>query len=195
MYAGGLQGFFAFSSDGKKECRAGDFEELFRKCEAVREFFVRRGAIREGCVFFVRMEGENIPEKEIFWGEAGLRGAFPDDGIGRLVETFRSLFIVREERGIGAARAAAFFSQYHFGGNGGVTGKEHALAGHGDSGETAALVPAGFGDEKNARRPDAPGEIRSQIVAPDFGRAVDIERRILIPPRIADERRVIRDER
>ena len=194
MYVGGLQGFLAFSSDGKKDLRAGDFEKLFRKIEAVREFFVRRGAIREGCVFFVRMEGKNIPEKEIFGCEAGFRGAFPDDGIGRFVETFFSLLIVCEKRGIGAARAAAFFSQYHLGGNGGMAGEEHALAGHGDSGETAALVSAGFGDEEDARAPDAPGEIRNQIFAPDFGRAVDIERRILIPPRIADEIRVIRGE-
>ena len=82
------KGSFALLADGEEGEGTGEGKELLRVRQADGEFLVRGSTVREEVSFFIGMEGENVPEKEIPGREACFQAGFPHHRIGGFIEPF-----------------------------------------------------------------------------------------------------------
>ncbi len=166
------EGDFTFPSDseeGEISCHGNEF---LGEGEADGEFFITGGAIGEEIFFFVRVEGENVPQNKFIRRKTGFQAGAPYHGVRRLVEAFFFLRRFHDEGGVLAAGSLALVAQDHLAIHFRMLVQNHSLAGHGDAGEVATLVPAGFGDENHLCLAEAKGEIVHKLLLPDGDGAV-----------------------
>lgn len=75
-------------------------------------------------------------------------------------------------------------SKDHGAGDGGVAVKEHPFAGHGDAGEMAAPVAAGFGDEEDSGVSQPEGEVVFEVRPSDVRALFDFILIVVVCPGI-----------
>ena len=86
--AGCGEGIFTLFPDGEEGKGTGEGEKLPGIGKACGQLFFQRGTVGEKISFFIGMEGENVPEKEIPGREACFQAGFPHYRIGGFIEPF-----------------------------------------------------------------------------------------------------------
>ena len=180
-----------FLTDGKNSGTAEGFPEGTGKIKAAGELLFSRRPVGKEISFFIGMEGEDVPEKEIVRGESRFEAGFPDDGVGRLIESLLLLHRL-QKRTVGTAGAPCRAGENHGAFDGGMEVEKHALTGHGNPGKVAALVAAGFGDEQVFCFSEPAGQIIRKLSGPNGDGVRYLIGRIAVSPGIESKSSFVR---
>ena len=180
-----------FFADGKNPGAAEGLPQDTGEIKAAGELLFSGRPVGKEISLFIGMKGEDVPEKEIVRGEACFEAGFPDDGVGRLIE---SLFLLHrlQKRTVGTAGAPRRAGENHGAFDGRMEVEKHALTGHGNSGKVAALVAAGFGDEKVFCFSEPAGQIVRKLSGADGNSVRYLIGRIAVSPGIESKSSFVR---